>query len=254
MKKFVIDLSKRAGNLLLKNFRKDYDLFRLRGTSKEIVTKYDKMSDEMIVKALIKKFPEYNIITEESGLRNKNSEFTWIVDSLDGSSNFAAGNPFFSISIALLHYDKPILGVAYAPFLKELFVAEEGKGSLLNGKIIHVSDIEKLEKSYFVWCEGAGSNLQMSKINSILHPIIKDLRKLGSGSLECAWVASGRAEVYVTTQIEPWDVAAGVILVLEAGGKVTNFKGDDWKPVRTDFISSNTKVHNDIIEIMKNIE
>lgn len=254
MKKFVIDLSKRAGNLLLENFRQDYGLFRLRGTSKEIVTKYDKMSDEMIVQALSKKFPEHNILTEESGLRNKNSEFTWIVDSLDGSSNFASGNPFFSTSIALLHHDKPILGVSYAPFLKELFVAEEGRGSLLNGKVIHVSEIEKLEESYFVWCEGAGGNLRMSRINSVIHPIVKDLRKLGSGSLECAWVACGRAEAYLTTQIEPWDVAAGVILVLEAGGKVTNFIGDDWKPVRTDFICSNGKVHDEVLEIMKNME
>lgn len=251
MKKFIIELAEKTGKFLLKNFRKSPDLFRLRGTTKEIVTKYDKQSDRIIVDALSKKFPDYNILTEESSPRNKGSDFTWIVDPLDGSSNFAVGNPFFAVSIALLHHEKPVLGVAYAPFLKELFVAEEGAGALLNGKAIHVSAVKALGKSYFVWCEAAGSSLRMSRINANIQPKIKDLRKLGAGSLECAWIACGRAEAYVTTAIEPWDVAAGVILVMEAGGKVTDFKGKAWKPVRSDAVLSNGKIHNKVLEIIK---
>lgn len=250
MKKSIIELSEKAGKFLLENFRKDSDLFRLRGTTKEIVTKYDKMSDKMLIDGLSKKFPDYNILTEESGLRDKKSDFTWIVDSLDGSSNFAVGNPFFAVSIALLHRGKPVLGVAYAPFLKELFVAEEGSGSLLNGKAIHVSDVEQLDKSYVVWCEATGGNLRMSRINANIQPKIKDLRKLGAGSLECAWVACGRADAFIVTQVEPWDATAGAMLVLEAGGKLTDFKGKSWKPVRSDAVFSNGKIHDKILEVI----
>ena len=251
MKKFAVQLVKKTGKFLLKNFRKDYSLSRLRGVAKEVVTKYDKKSDEIIVKAISKKYPSYNLLTEESGFRNKNSDFTWIVDSLDGSSNFSVGNPFFSVSIALLHLDKPIFGVAYAPYLKELFMVEEGKGTLLNGKRIHVSKIKELKKSYLLSCEGGEKdNVRISRINSKLHPRVKDVRKLGSAAIESAWVSCGRVEAYITTKINPWDVAAGVIFVTEAGGRVTDFNGKPWKPVKDDFVFSNGKIHRKILRLI----
>lgn len=254
MKKFTVELAKKAGNFLLKNFRKDRGILRIRDMSKEIVTKYDKMSDRMIREAINKKFPDYNILTEESGLKDKNSEFTFVVDPLDGSSNFAIGNPFFAVSIALLHHDKPIFGVTYAPFLKELFIVEEGKGAFLNNKRIHVSDVENLEKSYLVSCEGGErSNIRISMINAALHPRVKDLRKLGSGAIESAWVACGRGEAFITTKIEPWDIGTGVILVAEAGRKITDFNGKPWKPVKTDVVFSNGKVHDKILKVIAHI-
>jgi len=254
MKKFTIDLTRRAGRFLLKNFRKDYSILSIRGVAKEVATKYDKMSDNLIVKALEKKTPTYNIMTEESGFRDKKSEYTWIVDSLDGSSNFAVGNPLFSISIALLQDNKPILGVAHAPFLKETFVAEEGKETLLNGRTVHVSDIDILEKSYILTCEGkAKDNVRISRINSILHPRVKDLKKLGSAALESGFVSCSRADAYLTTSIDPWDVAAGVIFVEGAGGKVTDFNGKEWRPVKTDVIMSNGKMHDKILGIINKL-
>jgi myo-inositol-1(or 4)-monophosphatase len=255
MEQFIVELAKKAGNILLKKFRKDYNLLRFRGLVKEVTTKYDKMSDKFIIKELGKKFPDYNILTEESGLINKNSEFTLIVDSLDGSGNFAVGNPFFSVSIGILHLDEVIFGVTYAPFLKELFVAKEGGGTLLNGNVVHVSEFEKLEECYLVSCEGGEkSNLRISKINAALHPNVKDIRKLGSGAIEAAWVSCGRAEAYITTKIEPWDVAAGVILVREAGGKVTDFEGKDWKPEKSDTVFSNGKIHDKILKVINSVK
>lgn len=254
MKEFTIDLSKEAGRFLLKNFRKDYSLLSIRGIAKEVATKYDKMSDDLIVKALIKKTPDYSIMTEESGLRDKKSEYTWIVDSLDGSSNFVVGNPLFAVSIALMHNDKPILGVAHAPFLKETFVSEEGKGTLLNDRIVHVSDIENLEKSYILTCEGKEkNNIRIGRINTILHPGVKDVKKLGSAALESGFVCCSRADGYLTTMIDAWDVAAGVILVEEAGGKVTDFNGKEWKPVKMDVAMSNGKIHDKILEKIKTL-
>lgn len=251
MRTFATSLAKKSGNILLKNFRKDHRLLRMRGVSKEIVTKYDKTVDKFIVKAITKKFPTYSILTEESGCRNKNSEFTWIVDSLDGSGNFAVGNPFFSVSLALVHLGKPILGVTYAPFLKELFIAEEGKGALLNGRPVCVSNIGQFRKCYLVSCEGGEkNNIRISKINAKFHPKVKDFRKLGSGALESGWVSCGRAEAYIATKISPWDIAAGVLLVTEAGGKVTDFRGKPWRPVNSDMVFSNGKVHGKILKIL----
>lgn len=251
-KEFAMELAKKTGKLLLKNFRKDYSILSLRGLAKEVTTKYDKMSDKLIVKEISKEFPDHNILTEESGLRGRNSEFTWMVDSLDGSGNFAVGNPFFSISIALLHHNKPILGVAYAPFLKELFMAEDGRGTLLNGVEVNVSKVEKLEESYLVSCEGGEkSNVRISRVNASLHPIVKDMRKLGSAAIECAWVSCGRCEGYMATKMSPWDIAAGVILVEEAGGKITDFKGNAWKPVVGDVVFSNGRIHEKILKVTK---
>jgi len=251
MKDFTINLTNKAGKFLLKNFRKDYSLLSIRGVAKEIATKYDKSSDELIIRSLENRTPDYNIMTEESGFRDKKSEYTWCVDSLDGSSNFAVGNPLFAISVALLHHDKPILGIAHAPFLKETFVSEEGKGTLLNGRTVHVSDMNSLEKSYILTCEGKEKdNVRISRINSIIHPNVKDLKKLGSAALESGWVSCSRADAYITTSIDPWDVAAGVLFVEEAGGKVTDFEGNKWKPMKTDVFMSNGRIHDKILGIL----
>ncbi|MGC8812526.1 MAG: inositol monophosphatase family protein, partial [Candidatus Aenigmatarchaeota archaeon] len=142
----------------------------------------------------------------------------------------------------------------YDPIHDELFTAEKGKGAFLNGKRIKVSSINKLEKSYFVTCEGEEKNKKRkAKLYSRIIAKAVDIRKLGSGSLECAWVASGRAEAYLTFKIPPWDVAAGVLLVEEAGGKVSDFKGREWKLRRCDFLATNSLIHEKILKILKDV-
>jgi len=114
-----------------------------------------------------------------------------------------------------------------------------------------VSRIEELKKSYLLSCEGGEkNNIRISGINAKLHPRVKDVRKLGSAAIESAWVSCGRVEAYITTKINPWDVAAGVIFVKEAGGKVTDFNGKPWKPVKDDFVFSNKKIHEMILRII----
>ena len=250
---FAVKIARKAGKYLLENFEKHPKLVKERGLAKEIVTKYDKVSDRIIREELIKKYP-YNLLTEESGFTNFNSERTWVVDSLDGSSNFAVGNPFFSVSIALTEKDKIVLGVIYAPFLKELYTVVRGKGAFLNGKRIHVSEVKELRRAYLLSCEGGEkTNKRIAKINSLLHPKVKDMRKLGSGAIEGGFVASGRADAYITTKIYPWDIASAVLLVEEAGGKVTNFQGEEWNLKQSDLILSNGKIHNKILSRIKSI-
>jgi myo-inositol-1(or 4)-monophosphatase len=250
-KKFAINLSNVAGRYLLEHFRKDSSLLFRRGFAKEVSTKYDKGSDKLIIRYVKDKFPSHNILTEESGFIDRGSEFTWIVDSLDGTSNFAIGNPFFAVSIALARNSELILGVINAPFLKEIYYAERGKGAFMNGKKIHVSKIRELGKSYVISCEGGDKTKRIAKINAKIHPRAKDMRKLGSASLEGAAVACGRAEAYIVTKIYPWDIAAAVLLVKEAGGYVTNFKGEEWNNKVSDLILSNSKIHKELLRFVK---
>ncbi len=248
MKKFAVSVAKKAGNYLLHNFRKDQGLTKKRGTAKEVHLRQDVKSDKLIIHEIQKKYPSHNILTEESGFMNKKSEYTWVIDPLDGSTNFARGNPFFAVSVALLKNKQLLLGVVNAPFLKELYVAERGKGAYLNGKKLHVSQTNTLAKSYLVSCEGGdATNAPIAKINALFHPLVKDMRKLGSAALESSSVACARSEAYIVRQISPWDVAAGVLLVEEAGGKVTDFEGKPWNGKKSNLVFSNGKVHGKIL-------
>ena len=131
MENFIKNISKISGDELLKNFNKEKDLISLRQNSKEVVTKYDKEIDSLIIKEIEKKYPEHNILAEESGLKDNGSDYLWIIDSLDGSGNFANKNPLFSVCIALLFKNNLILGVTYAPAIDEFYFAKKGEGASL---------------------------------------------------------------------------------------------------------------------------
>ncbi|MEM5883082.1 MAG: inositol monophosphatase family protein [Candidatus Aenigmatarchaeota archaeon] len=249
----AISFARKAGLLLLKDFKKVKE-YSKRGHSKAIKTIYDKASENLIKKLILAKYPEHSILSEETGYVEGNPKYLWVVDPLDGTGNFVNGNPFFSVSIAFLEDNKLKYGAIYFPISNETFFAERGKGAFLNGKRIFVSRIDKLEKSYFVSCEGGEkSKKRKAKVYSIIASKAVDIRKLGSGSLECAWVASGRAEAYLTLKIPPWDVAAGVLLVEEAGGKVSDFKGREWSLRQCDFLASNSLIHEKVLKIVKDI-
>lgn len=254
MKRFAVYVAKKAGKFLLQNFRKDKNLTKKRGTAKEVHLAQDVKSDKLIISEIKRKFPKHNILTEESGFIDKKSDYTWVVDPLDGSTNFARGNPFFAVSIALMKNKSVILGVINAPFLKELYVAERGTGAYLNESKIKISNKSKLSECYFVSCEGGDvANDNIAKINVKFHPLVKDLRKLGSAALESASVAAGGAEAYIVRQISPWDVAAGILLVEEAGGKVTDFAGNPWAAQKADLVFSNGKVHEKIVKRLRRV-
>ena len=248
IKKVVISAGKKA----LSFFKKDKSLIFLRGQSKEVVTKYDKILDKFIISQIEKFFPKDSILTEESGLIQKSKENLWIVDSLDGSSNFANQNPLFSISIAFFKNKKPILSAVFAPALDEFYFAKEGKGAFLNGKRIFVSKIKNLSQSYIVYCEGGEKNRErVAKILSKIFPKVKDIRKIGSAGIESCWVAAGKVDAFFTTQIEIWDVAAGILIVREAGGKITDFEGKNWKLKKQNLIFSNKFLHQEILKNLK---
>lgn len=248
MKEYAVELAKRAGTILLQGFK---SLAFIKNESKDprhLVTKFDLESEKIIIGGIERKYPHHNILSEEAGFTNKGASYTWIVDPLDGTGNFAKKNPFFSISIALQYKKEIILGVVYAPALGELYSGEKDKGAFLNNTPITVSSTKELNRSSIVSCEGSDKNItRHTKLFRGIRPIVLDMRKLGSAAIESAWVACGRAEAYVVTKINPWDIAAGVILVKEAGGNVTDFKGRSWNLNKSDLILSNGKLHEELL-------
>ena len=252
MKDLIESLARKAGDALMKHFREDWSLLKERSTAKEAATRYDKEVDSLIIEEIKRHYPQHSLLTEESGFLQGNPDWLWIVDSLDGTGDFANFNPFFSICIALMHKNELVLGTIYAPAIDEFYFAEKGEGAYLNGKMIQVSDISDLSQSYIFYCEGGEKDrAKTGRLVYRIYPQVKDMRKLGSAGLETAWVATGKGEAYFTTRIEPWDVAPGVLLVQEAGGEITDFQGNPWKPETSDLLFSNGKVHRDMLSLIR---
>jgi myo-inositol-1(or 4)-monophosphatase len=250
-KELIENLARKAGDTLMKHFRQDWALLKKRGTAKEVATRYDKEVDRLIIEEIKRHYPRHSLLTEESGLLHGDPDWLWIVDSLDGTGNFANFNPFFSVCIALMQQGELLLGSVYAPAIDEFYFAEKSQGAYLNGVKIQVSDVSDLGQSYILYCEGGDKD--RGRTGELLHkvyPHVTDIRKLGSAGLETAWVAAGKREAYFSTRIEPWDVAPGVLLVQEAGGKVSDFQGNPWKPQTGDLLFSNKKLHERILSLL----
>ncbi|MGQ9546613.1 MAG: inositol monophosphatase family protein [Dehalococcoidia bacterium] len=250
-RELIESLARKAGETLMEHFHEDWALLKERGRAKEVATKYDKEVDSLIVAEIKRHYPRHSLLTEESGFLKDDPDWLWIVDSLDGTVDFANFNPFFSVCLALMHHGELILGAVYAPVINEFYFAEKGRGAYLNKVKIQVSDVSDLSQSYVFYCEGGERDRK--RTGELLHkvyPRVTDIRKLGSAGLETAWVAAGKAEAYFTTRIEPWDVAPGVLLVEEAGGKVSDFRGNSWKPETSDMLFSNGKLHGKMLGLL----
>jgi myo-inositol-1(or 4)-monophosphatase len=244
-------LARRAGDTLMKHFRQDWALLKERSSAKEAATKYDKEVDTLIVEEIKRHYPRHSLLTEETGFAQGDPDWLWIVDSLDGTGNFANFNPFFSVCLALMHQNELLLGAIYAPAIDEFYFAEKGQGAYLNEARIQVSDVSDLGRSYIFYCEGGDRDRERTgKLLHKVYPRVTDIRKLGSAGLETAWVAAGKGEAYFTTRIEPWDIAPGVLLVQEAGGEVSDFQGNPWQPKTSDFLFSNKKLHEKILDLL----
>ena len=251
MEELIESLARKAGDTLMKHFRQDWALLKERSTAKEAATKYDKEVDRLIVEEIKRRYPQHSLLTEEGGFLQGDPDWLWIVDSLDGTGDFANFNPFFAVCLALMHQNELLLGVIYAPAIDEFYFAEKGQGAYLNGVKIRVSDVSDLSQSYIFYCEGGERNRgRTGKLLHKVYPLVTDIRKLGSAGLETAWVAAGKGEAYFTTRIEPWDVAPGVLLVQEAGGRVSDFQGHSWQPQTNDLLFSNKKLHEKILSLI----
>jgi len=251
IRRVMEQIARTAGEFLLSHFRQEPDLVVQRNSAKEAATSYDKLADDLIIHGIKEHYPDHSLLTEESGFLHGDPEWLWIVDSLDGTGNYANWNPLFCVCIALKHQQEIVLGAIYAPAIDEFYIAQIGEGAYLNGMRIQVSDIALLHDSYIFYCEGGERDRRRTGwFLTKVYPEVVDIRKLGSAGLESAWVAAGRGEAYFTTSIEPWDVAPGVLLVAEAGGMISDFTGGAWNMKKNDLLFSNSRVHSPLIELL----
>jgi myo-inositol-1(or 4)-monophosphatase len=222
---------------------------------RSLVTEADVESEKRIRTILEREFPTYSFLGEESGRHEMESEALWVVDPLDGTTNYVMMNPFFDISIALIQGTEPILGVVHYPFLNETFYAEKGKGAFLNRKKVHVSNETVLEDSIITFCHGCDkeSIRRVSKIFAHLKFVTDKVRQLGAAALELCYVACGRTSCFLMPSINLWDVLAGTIIVKEAGGMVSDFNGHTFSANSKDILASNGKIHDQLLKILGKI-
>ena len=220
---------------------------------KSLVTKADTESEEVIKRVLRKEFPNYPVLGEESGRTGGESDYLWVVDPLDGTTNYTFHNPFFDISVALTYKNDPILGVVSYPSQDELFYAEKRKGAFLNETKIEVSNQMQIENSILTFCHGRDKDSvrRMIEAFSELKQINQKVRQLGAAALELCYVASGRVDAFFMTGMNPWDVAAGTVILREAGGLVTDFNGQNFNMQSEDILGTNGKIHKSLLDILQ---
>ena len=218
----------------------------------DFVTKTDKKVEKIIIEELEKARPKYGFIAEESGERKNESEFNWVIDPIDGTSNFMHGIPHFAISIALEKNGEVISGIVCDPIKNETFYAEKGRGAYLNNRRIRVSSRKSLDEVIGLYgcppmikIDGNKFFDQIKKASSQIHK----LRNYGSAALDFAYVAAGRADFAWYDHLNYWDYAAGKIILLEAGGAITDFAGKSFVKQKETFIS-NSYIHDEVIKIL----
>lgn len=255
--KIAVDAAYEAGAILETYYNKQK--IRIQYKAKiDPVSSADKDSESIILKKLLKHFPEHSVLSEEqiNEIQN-NSKYCWIIDPLDGTVNFIHKVPFFSISIGLMYNNKIILGVVYAPLLKEFFVAQKDAGVWYNGKKIKVSNIKKLVKSLVV--TGFPYNFH-DKPEGVINKLskvtlkVQGVRRLGSAALDLAYVAMGRFDAFWEEGLYPWDVAAGSLIVQEAGGMVTEFNNKNNFIFNRSIIASNGYIHKYMVKLINDRE
>tara|TARA_B100001027_G_scaffold131392_1_gene90992 strand:+ start:17512 stop:18294 length:783 start_codon:yes stop_codon:yes gene_type:complete len=218
----------------------------------DFVTKTDRKVEKIIIEELEKARPNYGFIAEETGKKKTNSQYNWIIDPIDGTSNFMHGIPHFAISIALEKNDEIISGIIFDPIKNEIFYAEKGRGSYLNNKRIRVSSRRNFDEIIGLYGCPPFKKVEKNKIFDQIKKAslsIHKLRNYGSASLDFAYVASGRADFAWYDHLNYWDFAAGKIILLEAGGAITDYSGNNFVKQKETFIS-NSLVHNEVLKIL----
>jgi myo-inositol-1(or 4)-monophosphatase len=247
------EIARRAGALLMEFFAHGVKT-EYKGTGTvDVVTEADRGSEKLIVESLRSVFPNHGIVGEEGSRSQSAGEYLWYVDPLDGTTNFAHGFPVFSVSIGLVRNNQVIAGVVFDPTRNELFAAERGRGATLNGKGIHVSKVRALGESLLA--TGFPSKKRHLNPNIYFYHQLTlkshGLRRAGSAALDLAGVASGRYDGYWEFNLNAWDTSAGVLLVEEAGGKVTHMDGSEFDVAASkEVLATNGHIHHELQDEM----
>jgi len=243
------------GGEVLKKYWGKVKSIQSKGFFWDLVTEADINAEKVILSYLHQRFPEHQTLSEEAGAQgNENSDYLWVIDPLDGTTNYTHQYPFISVSIGLVYRGKPIVGAVYNPIFDELFLGSVGGTATLNGHPIHVSSIKELNKSLlatgFAYDRRETSDNNYAEFCHMTH-ISQGVRRLGSAALDLAYVAAGRLEGFWERGLKTWDMAAGVAIVTAAGGTITNYEGDELDLSSGRILATNGFIHPLLIEELR---
>lgn len=243
-----------AGNYQKSRFTSSLDI-EMKG-DKDLVTEVDKESERLIVEHLLSRFPDHDIVAEEGSYPQKGSAFRWVIDPVDGTTNYAHGYPWFCSSIGLEQDGELIAGVIYNPVYDELFTATKGGGASLNGSRLSVSARSPLKNSLLG--TGFPYDCASDPVNNFDNLIAfqknaRGIRRAGAAALDLAYVAAGRLDGFWELKLKPWDVAAGVLIIREAGGVVTTFDGSSYDIFNNRILASNGLIHDEMVAMLASV-
>lgn len=253
MKEDLVEIIKKAGDYIHSHFQTDFKVSSKEGVN-NLVTEIDQGAERLIRDFIQKKYPEHAILGEEYGQHNaQNQEYLWIVDPIDGTINYAQGIPLCCVSIGVMKDGEMLFGAVYNPMMKELFFAEKGQGAYLNDRPIRVSEARPFLKSCLVTGfpykhpEQVDIVAIFAEVASLGIPI----RRLGSAALDLCWVACGRFDGFWEFSLNAWDIAAGYLIVQEAGGKITDFQDEEMNVFSKETLATNGHIHEDLKSVIQ---
>ncbi|MXV11997.1 inositol monophosphatase [Xanthomonas sp. LMG 8992] len=256
----MVKAARLAGNVLLRHINRLEALNVVQKDRMDYASEVDADAEKVIVKELRRAYPDYGVMGEESGVQG-GGRYMWVIDPLDGTSNYLRGFPHYCVSIALVENGEPVDAVIFDPLRNELFTASRGNGAVLNDRRIRVSERKELNGAMvhtgFAPRERKRASPQLKCVDALLVQA-EDIRRTGSAALDLAYVACGRSDAYFEAGVKAWDIAAGVLLVREAGGRVTDFKGgtlgriDDRGPQQFQVVAGNLKVGDALQKLIVN--
>ncbi len=253
MLNFAIETAREAGQILLEKFGRKINIYKKGDIN--LVTEADLASEKLIIERIRSYYPKHAILAEESGaaVLNVESAWKWIIDPLDGTTNYAHGYPCFCVTIALEHDGEIVLGVTFDPTRDELFTAEKGNGAALNGRQIRVSETENLSDALLV----TGFPYDTRERDNFARHFTdfthksRGIRRDGSAAIDMAYVACGRFDGFWEEGLHAWDVAAGVLLIEEAGGRVSYYDDSKFNIYQPPICASNNLIHREMLEVLK---
>ncbi len=256
----MVKAARLAGNVLLRHINRLEALNVVQKDRMDYASEVDADAEKVIVKELRRAYPDYGVMGEESGVQG-GGRYMWVIDPLDGTSNYLRGFPHYCVSIALVENGEPVDAVIFDPLRNELFTASRGNGAVLNDRRIRVNERKELNGAMvhtgFAPRERKRTSPQLKCVDALLVQA-EDIRRTGSAALDLAYVACGRSDAYFEAGVKAWDIAAGVLLVREAGGRVTDFKGgtlgriDDRGPQQFQVVAGNLKVGDALQKLIVN--
>jgi len=250
-KSFAVDLARKSGALLKEKFSQTHKI-QYKGDI-DIVTEADKLSEDLIIETIKRNFPDHGILSEESPAITSAGKLRWIIDPLDGTTNYSHGYPVFCVSVALENEGTIVLGVIYDPMREDMFVAIRGEGAYLNDKKLKVSSVNNLSRSLLA--TGFPYDIRDSKENNLdyfnaMAINVQAIRRAGAAALDLAYLAAGRFDGFWELKLKPWDTAAGCLLVTEAGGVISDIVGNKWHLQSPSLMASNALIHEQMIKVL----